>query len=108
MVPHNRLLTLLGRAGIPQVVVPVWFDTHEYAARVKHLDIGVWVRWNHSSKTNGKALGNAMLQVVQSTSMQINAMTLAVRLGPVEGRVLAWEKIQDILAEERARTPFSG
>lgn len=49
-----------------------------------------------------------MLQVVRSTSMQINAMTLAVRLGPDEGRVVAWEKIESILAEERARNPFCG
>lgn len=89
-------------------MVPLWFDTHDYAARVKHLDIGVWVRWNHSSTANGEKLGYAMLQVVRSTSMQINAMTLAVRLGPDEGRVVAWEKIESILAEERARNPFCG
>lgn len=86
----------------------MWFDTYEYAARVKYLDIGVWVRWNHSSTKNGKKLANALLHVVQSTSMQIKAMTLAVRLGPVEGRVVAWEKIDSILGEEKARNPFCG
>ena len=29
-------------AGVPQVVLPVWFDTYEFAARVDYLGVGVW------------------------------------------------------------------
>ncbi|KAJ3795868.1 hypothetical protein GGU11DRAFT_746674 [Lentinula aff. detonsa] len=50
-------------AGVPHVVLPVWYDTYDYATRVEWLGIGLW--GSHRSAPNAEAseLAEALLRV---------------------------------------------
>ncbi|KAK3986524.1 hypothetical protein QBC44DRAFT_402441 [Cladorrhinum sp. PSN332] len=53
-------------AGVPQVVLPVWMDTYDFARRAEHLGIGRW--GNRLSGTDkvckGEELGSVLIDVV--------------------------------------------
>lgn len=92
----NRNTNNMHRAGVPQIVLPVWFDTYEFASRVEWLKIGVYGNRETAPSVDGYALGRAFLKVLSSSEtkeMQENAKAIASKLGPIEGRVIACEKI---------------
>jgi UDP:flavonoid glycosyltransferase YjiC (YdhE family) len=68
-------------AGIPQVVLPVWMDTFDFARRAELLGIGRWGnKISRRTKPWGGELGNAMVDVVlspQSPQMKAKAQELA-------------------------------
>ncbi|KAL4783086.1 hypothetical protein BJX76DRAFT_348860 [Aspergillus varians] len=80
------------RAGVPQIVLPVWFDTYDFAARVEYLGIGVWGSKTSAPVINGPELGNAFLRVLVSQgslTIQEKAKGIAAKLASSEGRVVA-------------------
>ncbi|KAB5540331.1 hypothetical protein GE09DRAFT_1205720 [Coniochaeta sp. 2T2.1] len=69
-------------AGIPQVVLPVWMDTFDFARRVELLGIGRWGnRMSNRTKTPwGRELGNVLIDIMlgeQSTQIRDKAQGLA-------------------------------
>ncbi|RDW90469.1 glycosyltransferase family 1 protein [Aspergillus mulundensis] len=90
------------RAGVPQIVLPVWFDTYDFAARVEYLGIGVWGSKTSAPAVNVPELGKAFLTVLHSedcTTIRDNAKAIASKLGSSEGRVVACEKIIEMLED---------
>ncbi|PTU19418.1 hypothetical protein P175DRAFT_0558981 [Aspergillus ochraceoroseus IBT 24754] len=88
------------RAGVPQIVLPVWFDTYDFAARVEWLGIGVWGSKKSAPVVNGAELGQALTHVLASESslaIQEKAKSIALALGETEGRVVACEKILELI-----------
>ncbi|KAL4968609.1 uncharacterized protein BDV14DRAFT_187709 [Aspergillus stella-maris] len=80
------------RAGVPQIVLPVWFDTYDYASRVEYLKIGVWASKKSAPGINAPELGKAFLRVLngdQSPTMRQEARVIASKLLSSEGRVVA-------------------
>ncbi|GKT40538.1 glycosyltransferase sdnJ [Colletotrichum spaethianum] len=51
-------------AGVPQVVLSVWFDTHDFATRVEYLVIGKRGSKNHAPKRAAKGLAPILKQAV--------------------------------------------
>ncbi|KAL4918150.1 hypothetical protein BDW62DRAFT_210643 [Aspergillus aurantiobrunneus] len=82
------------RAGVPQIVLPVWFDTYDFAARVEYLGIGVWASKTSAPAINALELGKAFRRVLlseESLAMREKATMIAAKLGSSEGRVkVAW------------------
>ncbi|KAH8684259.1 putative UDP-glucoronosyl and UDP-glucosyl transferase [Tricladium varicosporioides] len=87
--------------GVPQIVLPCWLDTFEFANRVEYLGIGL-----HGSRTSAplveaKELSSALLLVLgdnnKATAMKLKAKELSEISGRVGGRVKACEKIIEIL-----------
>ncbi|KAL4978577.1 hypothetical protein BDW66DRAFT_158090 [Aspergillus desertorum] len=77
------------QAGVPQIVLPVWFDTYDFAARVEYLEVGVWGSKTSAPAINGPELGRAFLCVLhseESYTIRDNAKTIAAKLGSSEGR----------------------
>ncbi|KAL4820097.1 hypothetical protein BDW67DRAFT_172886 [Aspergillus spinulosporus] len=77
------------QAGVPQIVLPVWFDTYDFAARVEYLGVGVWGSKTSAPAINGPELGKALLRVLhskESSTIRDKAKTIAVKLGFSEGR----------------------
>ncbi|KAE8350897.1 hypothetical protein BDV28DRAFT_150494 [Aspergillus coremiiformis] len=90
------------RAGVPQVILPVWLDTYDFALRAEWLGIGVWGSRKTAPAVNGPELGQALIRVLasaQSAAIQDKAKSIACQLGPKEGRVIACEKIISLLTE---------
>ncbi|KAM3558784.1 hypothetical protein ARSEF4850_004444 [Beauveria asiatica] len=67
-------------AGVPQVILPVWGDTYDFAKRAEWLGIGKFGSWNHAPKVEANELGRVLKQVVlgpQSSKFQAKARELA-------------------------------
>ncbi|KAL5361076.1 hypothetical protein BJX96DRAFT_175896 [Aspergillus floccosus] len=92
------------RTGIPQVVLPVWFDTYDFAHRVEFLGIGVWGSRKTAPVGQGSELGEALNSVLvedEGASMREKAKALVSQLGHKEGRVVACEKILSLIDESK-------
>ncbi|KAL4789933.1 hypothetical protein BDV19DRAFT_394536 [Aspergillus venezuelensis] len=88
------------RAGVPQIVLPVWFDTYDYASRVEYLGIGVWANKKSAPAINAPELGKAFLRVLsseESPTMRQEARFIASKLLSSEGRVVACEKLIELM-----------
>ncbi|KAF3804242.1 Glycosyltransferase sdnJ [Colletotrichum gloeosporioides] len=79
--------------GVPQVVLPVWADTYDFAQRAEYLGIGKWVSPNTAPRYRAKELGDALTQVVighNARKVQLKSNELAKqRLQLGEGRDVA-------------------
>ncbi|THW62868.1 UDP-glucoronosyl and UDP-glucosyl transferase family protein [Aureobasidium pullulans] len=87
-------------AGVPQVVLPVWIDTYDFAIRVEYLGIGVWGNRVAAPYVGASELGTAFLKVVdgrESAGMMIKAKSIAVPFQEHPGRQVAFEKMTEIL-----------
>lgn len=85
---------------MPQIVIPVWYDTYEYAARVEYFGVGVWGTKQTAPAINGLELGDAFLRILhgeESSTIQEKAKAIASKFGPVEGRVVACEKLIELM-----------
>ncbi|OJJ42747.1 hypothetical protein ASPZODRAFT_155200 [Penicilliopsis zonata CBS 506.65] len=95
---YNEAIT----AGIPHIVLPVWFDTYAFANRVEYHGIGVWGSKKSAPHANGKELGEAFRRVLaseESETMHTKAQALMKTLSPTPGRVLAFDRIFYTMAE---------
>ncbi|KAL3474334.1 hypothetical protein BJX99DRAFT_231662 [Aspergillus californicus] len=88
------------RAGVPQIILPTWFDTFDFAARVEYLGVGVWGSKLKAPAIHGPELGEALIRVLHSeegTVMREKARSIASKLLASEGRVVACEKMIELL-----------
>lgn len=85
LLVHNglsiiSLLTLVNRAGVPQIILAMWYDTFDYATRVEYLGIGAYGNRDKGRScvvddenyvapnlVDGGEFGRALLQIVGRT-----------------------------------------
>ncbi|KAL4933580.1 uncharacterized protein BDV17DRAFT_279222 [Aspergillus undulatus] len=90
------------RAGVPQIVLPVWFDTYDYASRVEYLGIGVWGSKPSAPAINGPELGKAFIRVLhseESSTMRQKAKVIASKLHNTDimaSETVAWVGLGNI------------
>lgn len=81
------------RAGVPQVILPQWFDTYDCPARVDWLGIGVHGSRNSAPKITGSELSSALLRVLMDKEIQTRARAIGDLCKTTEGRVVAHDRI---------------
>ncbi|XWW92174.1 hypothetical protein V2A60_000097 [Cordyceps javanica] len=67
-------------AGVPQIVLPVWYDTYDFARRVEYFGIGKIGNYSNAPKCSTAELAPILEQVVLGDSakkMQEKAATMA-------------------------------
>ncbi|KAF7595863.1 hypothetical protein BBP40_004356 [Aspergillus hancockii] len=99
------------QAGVPQVILPVWYDTYDFAWRAEWLGIGVWGSRKTAPVVSGPELGQALIRVLasdQGIAMRDKAKTIASQLGPKEGRVMACDEIISIMSESVQESTVPG
>jgi hypothetical protein len=102
------------RAGIPQIVIPQWYDTYDYATRVKYLGIGVYgntvaghgcnvdlENYKAPLMVDAKEFGDALLKVVGANEGDADTMREKARaIGKIcqksGGRVQAAHILRDL------------
>jgi UDP:flavonoid glycosyltransferase YjiC (YdhE family) len=86
---------------VPQVILPCWLDTLEFANRVEWLGIGVYGSRSATPGVEGQELSQALIKVVgsgiEAAQMKQKAKELATISGHVGGRKKAFKKIIEIL-----------
>ncbi|TVY20796.1 Glycosyltransferase sdnJ [Lachnellula arida] len=87
-------------AGVPQIILPCWLDTFEFANRVEYLGIGIYAS-RGAARVEAGALSAAFSRVLgdgeEASNMRRKARELAEISGKVGGRVKACEKIIELL-----------
>ena len=103
MHPSQFILTI-SSVGVPQIVLPCWLDTLEFANRVEYLGIGVYGSRTAAPRVGAWELSRALMRVLgdgdEAVSMSRKARELAEIAGKVGGRVKATEKILEILERD--------
>ncbi|ATY63705.1 UDP-glucoronosyl and UDP-glucosyl [Cordyceps militaris] len=67
-------------AGVPQVVLPVWGDTYDFAKRAEWLGVGKFGSPKHAPKVDRRELGRALKEVVlgaRASKFKAKAVELA-------------------------------
>lgn len=85
-----------------QIILPVWYDTYDFATRIEYLGIGIWASKTTAPAISTPELGEAFLRILHSeegTIMREKVRTLAAKLGSSEGRVVACEKLIELMKE---------
>ncbi|KAL3457486.1 hypothetical protein BJX64DRAFT_280577 [Aspergillus heterothallicus] len=68
------------RSGVPQIILPVWYDTYDFARRVEYLGVGLWGSKTSAPAINGPELGKALIRVLyseESSLMRDKAKSIA-------------------------------
>ncbi|KUJ12323.1 UDP-Glycosyltransferase/glycogen phosphorylase [Mollisia scopiformis] len=88
-------------AGVPQVILPCWLDTLDFANRVEWLGIGVYGSRNAAPSVEADELSQALLKALgndhEATRMREKAKELAMISARPGGRRKACEEIIGIL-----------
>ena len=90
-------------SGVPQVVLPQWLDTYDFAYRAEYHGVGVWANKHSAPKWTAGELGAALSKAIVGDSgavMKEAALTLAniCKLGD-SGRVVAAKGILAAIEE---------
>lgn len=93
------MLTYTPRGGIPQVILPQWFDTYDCPARVEWLGIGLHGSRTMAPKINGAELSSALLHVLKDEGTQKRAKAIGDLCKTTEGRVFAHDQIVQYVEE---------
>jgi UDP:flavonoid glycosyltransferase YjiC (YdhE family) len=59
---------LLSRAGVPQVVLPLWSDTYDFARRAEAKGIGRWGNVRSLPRWSSSELGSVLVDVALDRS----------------------------------------
>ncbi|CAG7951090.1 unnamed protein product [Penicillium nalgiovense] len=81
------------KAGVPQVILPKWFDTYDCPVRVEWLGIGLHGSRNVAPKISGLELSSALLRVLKDKGIQRRARAIGDLCKTTEGRVVAHDQI---------------
>ncbi|KAJ5780651.1 hypothetical protein N7457_005811 [Penicillium paradoxum] len=81
------------KGGIPQVILPQWFDTYDCPARVEWLGIGLHGSRTMAPKINGTELSSALIHVLKDKGIQARARAIRDLCKTTEGRSFAHDQI---------------
>ncbi|KAF8555814.1 UDP-Glycosyltransferase/glycogen phosphorylase [Imleria badia] len=84
----------LNRSGIPHIVLPVWYDTYDYARRVEFLNIGIFGSKTSAPGIRAEEFGRALVRVTGDSEEAVKFRASAKHLREVcrakgNGRELA-------------------
>ncbi|QSZ29829.1 hypothetical protein DSL72_004347 [Monilinia vaccinii-corymbosi] len=86
--------------GTPQVALPCWFDTYDYAEKMERLGIGVWGSKSCAPGLDGDECGRALIRVVEDVTMREKARELGELVRrKYGGRKDAARKILELVVE---------
>ncbi|KAF8555815.1 UDP-Glycosyltransferase/glycogen phosphorylase [Imleria badia] len=81
-------------SGVPHIVLPVWFDTYDYAQRAEFLNIGIFGSKTSAPGVRAEEFGRALVRVTRDSEEAVKFRTSAKHLKEVcrakgNGRELA-------------------
>ncbi|KAK9860811.1 hypothetical protein MYU51_006101 [Penicillium brevicompactum] len=81
------------KGGVPQVVLPQWFDTYDCPSRVEWLGIGLHGSRKVAPKIGATELSSALLRVLRDKGIQSRAKAIGDLCKTTEGREFAHDQI---------------
>lgn len=107
LLATDHLLSWI-RFGIPQIVLPIWCDTYDFANRVEYLGIGIWANKTVAPHVRADELRRAMTAVLEDGEKgerrRARARELGELCGKAGGRKKACAKILELIEREPIKT----
>ena len=98
---------MVKRASVPHIILPLWFDTYDYAQRAEYLGIGIYPNRRTAPHIRAKDFSEAISAVVGdsigASRFGKRARELGCCCAKIEGREIATAKILDVMEEEIER-----
>lgn len=94
------------RAGIPQVLLPMWFDLYNFASTAEYLGIGIWPGKETAPQWDPETLAAGILSALigkESAALRTKAQALGKIAKSYEGRNLAAREIAAMAGLGEAR-----
>lgn len=90
----------LYRAGIPQVLLPAWYECYDYATRAEYLGIGIYANKKVAPNVGKEEFANAILRVIGANKGEESRFSVkAMELGIVCKRCGGKKKISQMISE---------
>jgi|ERR1700733_12325445 UDP:flavonoid glycosyltransferase YjiC (YdhE family) len=90
------------RAGVPQIVLPVWWDTYDFAVRTEWLGLGIYGNKRAAPRVESGEFGQALLAVVADYRaigpLRQRAQRIGQRCRAGNGRATACARIMELVA----------
>lgn len=94
-------LLLWIRFAIPQVVLPIWCDTYDFANRVEYLGVGIWANKTVAPHVEADEFSQAVMTVLDEGEngkrRRVRARELGEVCGKAGGRRRACAKILELI-----------
>ncbi|KAK0220219.1 hypothetical protein IW262DRAFT_1383384 [Armillaria fumosa] len=91
-------------AGVPQIILPAWYDCYEYAARIEWLGVGIHGNKSAGSGIEAVELGRALTRIVGDGDEAERFRAVAKELGEdtrrYSGRVMACDKLLEFASRQ--------
>jgi hypothetical protein len=81
------------------VILPIWYDTYDYARRAEYLGVGVYGNANSAPRADAEEFGLSLIEVVGDESFTLRAKELARGCTSETGRKLAVDKILGFMVQ---------
>ena len=82
--------------GVPQVILPVWYDTYVFAAKAEYHGIGVYGNKKSAPGANREEFTEALTKVMSDAAMREKAKATGEICRKSGGRETAYEKITEV------------
>lgn len=96
------------RSGVPQVLLPVWYDTYDFANRVEYLSIGRWASKTTAPHVDADEFSRAVMAVVdkgeEGRRIRVRARELGEVCQKAGGRKRACAKIIELVGREPTKS----
>jgi len=93
------------KAGVPHLVLPVWFDTYDFAAKVEFLGVGLYGSKSSAPRIGAEEFAEKVGVMVGegegAVRIKRRARELGVLCGGREGRIVAAERILEAVKGEK-------
>ncbi|KAI0545627.1 family 1 glycosyltransferase [Xylaria curta] len=86
-------------AGVPQVVLPLWYDLYNYARLVEFLGVGIWPGKDIAPAWDAVTLSRGILSGLDDSELSCNAKRIADASRRYGGRVAAAAVISGMAAQ---------
>ncbi|KAF4448436.1 glycosyltransferase family 1 [Fusarium austroafricanum] len=85
--------------GVPQVILPKWFDTYNYAATAEYVGVGIWPNKATAPNWTAEELSSAFIKVISNETMREAAQRLGQVARQYDGRHMAARAVAAMAAK---------
>ncbi|KAH7242617.1 hypothetical protein BKA59DRAFT_557471 [Fusarium tricinctum] len=85
--------------GVPQIILPKWFDLYNYAATAEYVGVGIWPTKTTAPNWTVEALSSALVGAISNEALKETAQKLGQVARQYEGRLLAAREVAAIAAK---------
>ena len=99
---HHPIFVFPPSSGIPQIILPQWYDLYDYAGRVEYLGIGIYANKLVAPSVDTAEFGAALIEVLKPGSVYTQKAQALRKLCEEKcgGRYMGARRLWEVADEE--------